>query len=166
MKSATFTLLLLFACSWSVFGQKKEGITYLNMGLGYGANYGVIGTKTVVGPNNSGLMLGLGTTTEGLLGFQLGAQISSGPFFLNVGYGVLGTHYVNELYTFQKKKENYHGVSFMLGIMTKLDKAKRLFFELGIGHSFAAEASHDYDVTYSNNKLKGTVGIGYRFLSR
>ena len=134
----------------------------VNVGVGIGANYGIIGTKTVVGYKNSGLMLGLGYAIGGLPGYQIGGQLSIKWFYMNLSYGVVQTAKVNNDPTYSVKAGN-----IMVGGMIGLGQEKRTFIDLAIGHSFGAPPLVIY-VPYASfeqdqNTVTFCLGIGYRF---
>ncbi|HKZ36781.1 MAG TPA: hypothetical protein VJ184_03955 [Chryseolinea sp.] len=140
--------------------QTKLPDTFINVGIGIGGNYGLCGTKTVVGFKNSGLMVGLGRSRSGYPVYQLGGQISYKWAYATLSYGGL----VRE-----RDRDDapiVSGANLMFGSMISLGKSKRCFIDLAIGQ---------YLNTYSNNEtvgnswaesLNAAVGFGYRLGNR
>lgn len=146
-------LLVSFVCLLSffqLFGQSGRPASYVNMGVGAGLNYGGIGTKTVIGYRNSGLLIGLGTFPGAGTGYEVGAQLSEEFFFVNIGYGVVGFQQINN-----DPVQSVKGGTVMVGGMIDLAVQRRLFLDLGVGHTFASK-NPDFD------GLTGVFGIGFR----
>lgn len=143
------------------YAQNEYPKSIVNVGVGLGGNYGGIGTKTIVGYKNSGLLIGLGTGGDGLW-YEIGGQISYKWMYVNLGYGVIGTA-SNELTN--NTTELIKGKMFTLGAMINLAESKKYFLDLGIGY--------DWDGTYTANgytnekdkfnTLDAAIGFGVRF---
>src|ERR1700712_3663995 len=86
-----FLFVFLFIFSFPANCQDRIPASIVNVGIGGGINYGIFGVKTVTGYKNSGLLLGLGYCPGGLLGYEIGGQISIKWFYINMGYGVFAT---------------------------------------------------------------------------
>lgn len=142
----------------SSFSQSTLPDSHVNIGFGFGMNYGTIGTKAVFGHKNSGLMVGVGIVPGGLFGYEVGAQLSENWLYLNLGYGVCGTQKIDD-----SKRKVIEAGDFMVGVMIPLDPEKRVFLDLGLGHTFGAPSRKDamgYNI--SQNTVTGVVGIGFR----
>ncbi len=116
MKRILITLLLLGLFEFT-FAQSDFPKSIINFGIGGGSNYGIFGTKTVIGYKNSGLFVGLGIF-GGLFAYEIGAQISSGWLYANYGYGVYGIQY----YEGTNYKELMEGGILTMGGMINLNR--------------------------------------------
>lgn len=156
----TFVLFIsLFFLNGLLNAQSKIPDSYVNIGFGAGMNYGFIGIKTVVGVKNSGLLVGLGFVpgSNGLLGYEIGAQISEKWFFLNAGYGVSGfVKATNEDF------KAVHAFNLLAGGMIGLGKNKRTFIDLGLGHTFATERYTVYGLNLTSDSFNLIIGLGFR----
>ncbi len=158
MKFIITSLLILLLSINVGLGQTRLPDSYVNLGLGLGMNYGIIGTKTVIGYRNSGLMLGLGFVPGGLLGYEIGAQISYEWFYANIGYGVFGTQKINDDPT-----ESLKAGDIMVGAMIDLGRAKTVFIDIGLGHTFGAPTMTGFlGNTIDQNAFNGVLGLGFR----
>jgi hypothetical protein len=141
--------------------QTKLPDSFINVGIGIGGNYGFLGTKTVVGFKNSGLMVGLGRSLSGYPVYQIGGQISYKWAYATLSYGGL---------VWQRDHDDApisSGANLMFGAMISLGKSKRSFIDLGIGQ---------YLNTYTKNEtvagsgwvesLNAGLGFGYRLGKR
>lgn len=160
-----FTLLILII-SLQSFGQAKTSPMTMEFGLGLGMNYGLIGTKTVIGYNNTGILIGLGIfpgalfDIENALGYEIGFQVSKKWFYANVGYGVFGVH-VNGT-----KVTPITAGDVMIGAKINMGAAKRTFLDIGIGHTFGADPLSFYGTKIDQNGVNGVLGIGWRFTKK
>src|SRR5688572_15992028 len=84
-----FTAFAFLLCIDHTTAQTKLPDSFINVGIGIGGNYGLVGTKTVVGFKNSGLMVGLGRSHDGYLVYQIGGQISYKWAYATLSYGGL-----------------------------------------------------------------------------
>lgn len=148
--------------SSGLFAQKTPYPTYyVQSGLGIGANYGLFGTKTIVGKNGSGLLLSLGTGVEGDLGYQVGGQVCAKWWYLNAAYGVYGHNAYS--YRGEQLDEAMKGVTVMMGGMINIGKPKRFFIDLGVGGSFGYTYKNPF--TRRDEHIGGVsfaFGAGYR----
>ena len=138
--------------------ESKLPVSMVNIGIGCGMNYGILGTKTVFGYKNSGLMIGLGIIPGGLFGYEVGGQFSYEFLYCNIGYGVFGTEqYLNEPATVLTAG------GFHLGTMIGIGKAKQLFIDLNVGHTFGAPKRYIWGINIEMDVWNANIGIGYRF---
>jgi len=153
------TSLLIFSFFFNVgFSQTKLPNSYVNVGLGLGMNYGVLGTKTVIGYRNSGIMIGLGSVSGGLFGYEIGGQISKEWFYANIGYGVFGWQQINN-----NPKETVEAGDILIGAMLGMGQAKRVFIDIGLGHTFGAQTRKDFlGNSISLDSFNLVLGIGFR----
>lgn len=147
-------VLLILLCNKG-FSQNDYPESYFNIGLGLGPNYGGIGTKSVIGYKNSGLLVGLGIFGENL-GYEVGGQISYKWLFANLGYGVYGT--AESLIDIKLIK----GGILMTGVMITIGKAKRFFIDLGIGYDWGGTYIGDLGEKKKFNTIDGEFGLGFR----
>jgi hypothetical protein len=156
----TLLTLLFTFCLYAVHSQDLPN-SRVNMGLGIGMNYGGIGTKTVLGFRNSGLLIGLGTMGNGILGYEVGAQVAIKSFYFNVGYGISGTYQVN-----LEPVESVKAGNIMVGYMISLGKAKTAFIDLAIGHTLGAPTVQLGPFEEDQGGVTFGVGIGYRLAKK
>ena len=170
MKPPLFVLLFLYTtitCAQEPekmkVATKESGLpdSHVNFGVGLGKNYGGIGVKTVIGYRNSGLLLGLGSLPGGVLGYEIGGQLSSNAFYANFGYGVLGTYQVND-----GPINPIKSMSFLVGGMVSLGKEKATFIDLGLGHTIGAPTIQIGPFEESQEAFIFVVGIGFRLLKK
>lgn len=151
---ATITFISVGYC------QNDHPNNILNIGFGIGGNYGGIGTKTIIGHNNSGLLVGLGSAGGGLW-YEIGGQISYKWIYMNLGYGIIG---VSENVLTNDDTELIKGKMFTIGAMINLGKSKKYFLDLGIGYDWDGKYTSN---SYTNEKDKfttidGAIGFGIR----
>jgi hypothetical protein len=152
---AAFAFLL---CIHHTTAQTKLPDTFINVGLGIGANYGVMGTKTVIGFKNSGLMVGLGYRDFfGDPVYSIGAQISYKWAYTTLSYGG----------SFRQQSQGEELIpnetNLMFGAMISLGKSKRSFIDLGIGQFLSAYTKNGEWAQYGwSASLNAAVGFGYR----
>ena len=139
--------------------------SFINFGVGAGMNYGMIGTKTVFGYHNSGLLLGLGISpNDGSGAYEIGGQIGINWFYANIGYGTC----TYQLLNVSPYPQTCGSIVF--GGMIGLGSEKRFFIDLGLGHTFASSFKPFQSSSYfgSSSDIKTTfftytLGLGYRF---
>ncbi len=158
MKKVFLALCLGLFTTSLLKAQSKLPASYLNVGLGVGMNYGIIGTKTVIGYKNSGLLVGLGYLPGGFTGYEVGAQLGINWFFANFGYGTIGTYQVNN-----EDPQVTEAFNLMVGAMIGLGQSKRTFIDLGVGHTFGAPAIESPLGEIEQNAFTIALGVGYRF---
>lgn len=159
-----YLILALNVISLFVFSQEFENKAYPNsiidFGFGVGPNYGIIGSKMVIGYHGIGVMGGLGVI-QGLTAYQYGIQVSQKWWFFNVSYGVIGISQYVDYYS--SSVEALKGYVFITGCRINLMKSKLCFLELGVGY---ATASGNKRVSYINpNNYQGPsaiIGLGVR----
>jgi hypothetical protein len=151
---AAFAFLL---CIDHSTAQTKLPDSFINVGMGIGGNYGLVGTKTVVGFKNSGLMVGVGLSRDGYPVYQIGGQISYKWAYTTLSYGGL-VHKRN-----QDDAPIASDANLMLGAMISLGKSKRAFIDLGIGQHLSAYTKNETWAAYGwAASLDAAVGFGYR----
>jgi hypothetical protein len=134
--------------------------SYLNIGFGYGPNYGILGLKSVIGIQNCGFLFGFGYTPFKTAGTELGLQLAIKWFYVNYGVAVVG------VYKYDSEPYKSYGTNYLtIGCMLNLGKNKRMFIDLGIGFR-----TSNYELNYDNSHktvedhtYSGAIGIGYRF---
>jgi hypothetical protein len=119
------------------------------------------GTKTVLGYRNSGLLIGLGTMGNGIVGYEIGAQVAVKSFYFNVGYGISGTYQVN-----LEPVESVKAGNIMVGYMISLGKAKTAFIDLALGHTLGAPTVQMGPFEEDQGGVTFGVGIGYRLAKK
>jgi hypothetical protein len=151
----SFLFVALFL-SVNLSAQKEYPSSFLDVGIGAGTNFGMLGAQAVAGKNGSGFLAAIGTLF-GMPAWQLGLQLNSDWFFVSGSYGT---------YTIVKdeaagKYSSIQGFIVLTGARIKFLKSKKFFFEIGLGWagggSFNSSAGSE-----SVQGLSGTAGIGYR----
>ena len=149
-------LLSLFATSYS---QKSIPTTIVSTSIGVGSNYGGIGSKTIIGYKNSGLLVGVGHYTIGIA-YEIGIQYSYRWLYINAGYapfGVAGKEDGNH--------KNIYGKNITSGVMISLGKRKRTFIDLGYGYCWDGKLTGNNGEEIIVDGFMAVLGIGYRWLS-
>ncbi len=148
---------------FSIYSQKKERPPFPNsiidIGVGAGSNYGMLGAKTVLGYKGSGILIGTGIFS-GQFAYQVGLQASYKWFFANFCYGTYSS--VTDGKTGETELAN--GFIAMGGGKINLIRSKKLFLELGLGYGWGA--TYEFlggSIPISN--AVAVVGIGYRIFN-
>jgi hypothetical protein len=149
-----FTAFAFLLCIDYTTAQTKLPDTFINVGVGIGANYGGLGTKAVVGFKNSGLLVGLGWGADP--GYQIGGQISYKWAYATLSYGGL----IRQRGPDQVPIPNE--TNLMFGAMLSLGKSKRSFIDLGIGQYLSAYTTETWAPYGWASSLNVAVGFGYR----
>lgn len=147
-----FSILMAF-CSIFMLGQKAENLP-LNVSLGIGPNYGILGVKTIFGNDHTGLLIGTGVL-NGKVAFNAGVQVSYKSMYLSAAYGDY-SFFENAQYSYLVQ-----GWSFNLGVNRDLSETKPLFMTFGIGLTLPA-LNKPWGFT-EENEFNVAAGIGYRF---
>lgn len=169
-------LSILLILSLTAFSQvnnpNKKKQPYPNnavdLGLGVGSSYGLIGGKAIIGYKGSGLLLGFGGK-EVLNAIAIGGQYAQKHFFINAIYGPYG---INESINLNKiEKGVLKGLIISLGGRINLIRSKLVFLELGVGFYSAKGAAVPNNNYYYNQNQKNqyretgvtfNAGIGFR----
>jgi hypothetical protein len=158
MKRMILTGILL--CLFGTLFSQKYAQTILNFGVGIGPNYGGVGTKTVLGYKNSGLLIGLGTFAFSGFAYEIGAQVSYRWMFANIGYGV----YSKAENLLLDKYQMIKGGIFMTGAMINLGKPKKFFLEAGLGYDWGGTYESEGEIK-SFNSIDAILGFGVRLMN-
>lgn len=160
LMSGSFVLFLITA-PISVKAQGTVPNSYVNLGIGLGMNYGGIGVKGVIGYRNSGLLIGVGAIPSGIVGYEIGGQISIGAFYANLGYGILGTYQLND-----GPVEPIKSMSFLVGGMINVGKTEDAFIDIGVGHSIGAPTTQIGPFEENQSAFVFAVGVGFRLAKK
>ncbi|WPR71493.1 hypothetical protein SLW70_16390 [Flavobacterium sp. NG2] len=160
MKKLIVSLLFTAVFIGNGYCQNNDINNYFNFGIGLGGNYGGLGTKTIIGYKNSGLLVGLGTFSGGL-GYEVGGQISYKWLYVNLGYGIIG---VSENQLTNNRTELIKGKMLTTGAMINFGNSNKYFLDLGIGYDWDGNYTSN---SYTNEKSKfhtidGAIGFGIR----
>ncbi len=170
MQKIFLSILLIF--SLTTFSQEnslpKKRTPYprnfIDLGIGLGPNYGIIGGRAIFGYKGSGLLVGAGTL-NGLPTFTIGGQYSKDFFFASLVYGPIGSYEIN--YYGDISKGILKGTVFQLGGRINLLKSKLMFLELGVGFfngyqdpEFVRKRSRYADVRQTG--FIGNIGLNFR----
>ena len=141
----TLTVLFLVT-SLTINGQSKNSIpnSIVDIGIGVGANYGLIGVKTLIGYKGSGLFIAAGTFGK-LLTYDIGVQLSYQNFYANLNYGTYGV----ASYSW-KKSDRFNSLMVLGGWKFGLGESKQFFVDAGIGY------------VVDQGGITGNLGINYR----
>ncbi|MFZ1424926.1 MAG: hypothetical protein WAS55_13980 [Saprospiraceae bacterium] len=156
MRNILVAFMLTFFCT-NIISQSEYPKSIINLGVGFGSNYGFLGIKSIIGYKNSGLVIGAGTAF-GMIEFAIGGQISSKWWYLNIGYGPYGIIYDDSI----DQKDVLRGLHVISGAMINLNKSKRLFIEIGLGFAWGASPTKFLGNKVETNLITGELGIGYR----
>lgn len=130
----TLATLLILLFNITLFSQTKEKIPFpdniLDIGIGVGSNYGLIGARGIVGVKGTGVLLGVGYF-DGFTTFSAGLQYSQDYFFTSIVYGPFGSYYIDNYGDIDKGI--LEGLIISLGGRINLLKSKIMFLELGAG---------------------------------
>lgn len=157
MKKIVIILIVSFSNNYLILSQSIMPKSFLNIGVGVGMNYGVIGTKTIVGYKNSGLLIGIGFLPDGFIGYEIGGQISYEHAYMNFGYGTYATRKIN-----YEAPTVLVAYNILFGGMINIGKVKRIFIDFGIGHTFGAPPLHLYREDIDQNMWTFALGCGFR----
>ncbi|MBI5538759.1 MAG: hypothetical protein HY951_01770 [Bacteroidia bacterium] len=159
-----FLLIVLFFLIIKIsYGQEIHINSYPNsiidIGIGVGPNYGIMGFKTVLGYKGTGVMVGAGTIS-GMFAYEIGLQASAKWLFINIGYGVYGkSTYVTYYYSYE---DVISGLIINAGGKINLVKSKKLFLELGIGYGTGGKIESPYGPPRTIDGPSAVLGIGYK----
>ncbi len=128
----------------------------INLGFGYGPSFGIIGTRTILGYNDSGFLLGLGYTPHGQFSKAIGFQITLNWFFFNIGVGTIA-----EVQSNSGKTEVIDGLFYNIGARIDLSKTRRYNLEIGLGNISNPELNRISGSNYFY--YRGSIGLNYRF---
>lgn len=134
--------------------------TFLNISIGSGPAHGYLGLQTILGYNNTGLILGIGTTEYATqLAGTIGFQIAVKWFYVNAGYGTVGIQKINN-----DPVINLRGRYINFGTMINLNKKKTFYLELGYGLIFYDPMRFNpyYMSSYIYETFNATLAVGYR----
>ncbi len=160
MKQFLTSIILLFIITISYSQEFKTNPgrnSIIDIGIGAGPNYGIIGVKTVIGYKGSGLLIGTGMI-QGMFAYEIGVQINPKWFFFNVGYGVYGILEQN----YYHDDELLSGLIIEAGFKFNMNKSKKIFLEFGVGYTSGKDIDIGYGYTMPSQGISGVIGIGYR----
>lgn len=149
------SILLICAIGLNTSAQDDSKSSIYNLSLGIGPNYGMIGSKSVIGKKHTGLMVGLGVVAD-KLAYQIGGQIGLGSFYINAGYGVY------EHSGFKDHNDVVEGYVFNAGVVKDLVEGEPFFINFGLGYSFGGRAFNGLQ-SIPINAFNVAAGIGFRF---
>lgn len=133
---------------------------FLDLGIGLGPNYGLIGAKAVIGKKGTGLLIGLGNF-DGFTTFSIGAQITYQWWFASITYGPTGSYRVE--FNGQVDKGLTESIVFITGGRINLNPNKRLFLELGVGFTGSDDIpGGPFSSQESGGGVTANIGLGYR----
>ena len=147
----TYLVTIAFIVAGSVGQAQAETKSVVDIGFGVGFNYGMLGTKTVIGKNGSGLLIGLGY--PGAPAFEIGAQLSfSSNMYINVGYGSYAV-----VFSSSGGFGSYNGFGGVVGYKLGLGEAKKLYLDAGLGVLIAVGKGF----SGTNGGITGGLGVMY-----
>lgn len=138
--------LIIAECSFSQVSEQNDTIsvktlpekpkerdyskTYLDVGFGFGPNYGLIGIKLVAGYKGNGLLIGFGGL-DGQTASAIGLQLAYGAVYVSFANAAYGIYEVNV--NGRVSEGLIEGTVIMLGGRPSLGKKERIILDLGIG---------------------------------
>lgn len=133
---------------------------FLDLGVGLGPNYGLIGAKAVIGIKGTGFLIGVGDF-DGFRTFSIGVQITYQEWFASVSYGPTGSYSVE--FNGVVDKGITKSIVFIAGGRINLNPNKRLFLELGLGFTGSDDIPNP---PFGRQEYEGgvtaNIGLGYR----
>ena len=150
--------LLLF--SGNYLSQQKDSnfVSVVDVGVGFGLNYGLLGAQAILGYNGNGVLVA-GGYFGGEPTFELGLQLNYEYLFLNVGYG----SYAVSSSPNSSNTSSLIGIIVAGGLKYKIPKNKNIFLQLG--GSFATGDGIRTPTGYQEiSKVSIVVGLGYQIL--
>jgi hypothetical protein len=155
-----FILLGTTASAQTEEAKDKYPNSTVDLSLGIGTNYGILGAKSVIGYRGTGLMLGVGRI-EGLTTTCIGFQVTYLSWFANVSYATTGTYYIN--YFGREEEGLIKETAFLTGARISLNAPKTLFLEVGVGISLGGEVPQPIGPADEvGGNIQFGLGIGYR----
>ncbi|HEY0978928.1 MAG TPA: hypothetical protein VGE21_15770 [Flavobacteriales bacterium] len=135
--------------------------SFASLSIGYGGLHGLFGLNGVIGPNGSGLSIGLGGANGGL-GYSIGVQFAVKKiFFVNASYGILERGAIGNYVSM--REYTTEGYILGTGLMIHFDKAERTFLQLGFTYAGGGTRPLPFG---GREKVGGPGfdgGIGFRF---
>ncbi len=129
----------------------------INLEAGVGVSFGGLGVKTVLGIKNSGLLIGAGIFPGvGKADVAIGAQLSTGPIYFDIGYGTVAYTQINDG-DYHKTKAGFA----LVGGMIPLHKKKIVFIDLGMGLTFGSRDRIGF-LEVNPNGVTLCAGLGFR----
>lgn len=160
LKNLLFSLFLLTAGILNAQNEETtERVSYVDLGVGVGQNYGITGAKVVLGMNGSGLMVGVGNF-DGYTTFSVAAQVRYQWWFANLGYGTIGSYEFTGLF---RDKGLLNSVIFLTGGQINLNPNKSFYLELAVGYHGASNEKDPFGEPIDSGGLAVGAGLGYRF---
>ena len=136
--------------------KRKLPNSIVNMGIGFGLNYGTIGAKTVIGYKNSGLLVSYGSFLGIRPSYLIGGQLSVGFISVSVGYGSIA------LLESSKGNLMLYGIVGSIGPMICLGKNKRIFLDLSLQYKDITDNIDDKLESDINSSWGASMGVSYR----
>ena len=130
----------------------------LNLGAGLGHNFGIVGAQAVLGYMGNGILFSLGKFGE-LATYCYGVQFAEEWFYASFTRGVVGT--ATEGYS--GKEFPLWGNTLMLGARINIQRAKKIYLQLGVGYTQASiwNAYGHFD----HSGFATNAGIGFRLFN-
>ena len=160
----TYILLLSFLLSLNIAIAQNSNteeftpVSYLDVSLGLGPNYGLFGGKFVLGYKGNGMLLGMGSI-EGRSATAIGIQLSYKYLFFNItnaDYGLYSVTINNST-----TEGTLQGTVYMIGGKGGFGKSKKVFFEFGFGIARGGVTPSPNGPIEENQSVI-TFGLGYR----
>ena len=129
--------------------------SFMDIGVGVGANFGFRGLQTVIGYKGSGLLLAAGGA-NGLNIIHFGGQVSHEWFYMSLSYGING--FIIDDKTNELLPNN--GLIFMTGVKLNIHPSKKFYLQTGIGYRRILIQTQLYHIDVGG--LIFCAGLGYR----
>lgn len=142
-------------------GDPDKRRSFVSLGIGAGPGHGMLGVRTVVGPDGSGLALGLGTL-DGQLCYSAGLQVLLGHvLYLNGSYGTYQVGAISNGPGQAERKYSTEGYNIFMGVAPRIGKEKKFFLEVGVGYSGGGSAPGPFG-TQPTSGVGFDVGLGFQ----
>lgn len=156
MKAVLFLVFITLSISLKSQNDSTnyKASSFLQIGAGVGAPYGIGGVRSVIGYKGNGLVFGLGLS-RGKLARQVGCQLSYKWLFFMASLGDYASY--RDLNT--GDFELASGQTVLTGAHFDISGTKRIFLEFGMGYSWGERIRNQDGELEDLNKIAYSAGI-------
>lgn len=130
----------------------------ISIGFGVGPSYGIMGAKVLIGSDNSGLSLGVGSLLGSVPCMSFGGQLGlSKETYISFNYGSAMVVQVNN-----EPAEALTGAWLLFGV--KLADSKKVNLDFSLGHTFSVEKTEYFGISESNDGITFNLGLNFKIL--
>jgi hypothetical protein len=154
--------IVFFSLFFSItaIAQTEVSLPSINMGVGVGPSYGLMGVKAVLGKNDSGMVIGLGSFMGEVFAYSYGYQMTIESFYLNLVMGNVIAVKINN-----NPIEALKGGGLFLGKMFNFGSGN-FYIDVSVGHTFGVEKTSYYEREFSNDGFSFNLGLNYRLFNK